>query len=150
MVEFTGTGVVDAPAATVFAIVADLSTYPRWLGIVMNAEREPEADGAGWRVEIGGRVGPLRRTKKLRMIRTEHVEPASVRFERAELDGREHSPWVLAASLAPTKDDNTTEVAMRLHYGGRLPLPGLDLLLGQEVRKAVPRLEALARAAGAY
>jgi hypothetical protein len=43
--------------ARVYREVADLSTYPEWLGIVLEAE----ADGEGaWYVELGARLGSVR------------------------------------------------------------------------------------------
>ena len=139
--DFTGSGVVEAAQDAVFAVVADLGTYPDWLGIVRAAE--PDAAEA-WRVDIGARIGPLARTKRLRMIRTEHVAPTTARFERREHDGADHSPWILSATLAP--HDRGTHVTMHLSYGGGFAVPGLDRLLGIEVQRALPRLQ---RRAGA-
>lgn len=119
-----------------FAAVSDLSTYPKWLGIVLSAERE---DAAVWRVELGARLGPLRRAKTLRMARTEH-DPAArrVRFERDEADGKEHSAWVLDGHVA--HEGAAATLTMRLYYGGSLWLPGLTQLLEQEIRRAPGRL----------
>ena len=82
-----------------FEWVDDLSRYAEWLEIVTRAEPITAADeGSGataepaWAVDLRGRMGPLARSKRLRMIRTAHDPPHSVRFERAELDGRNHSP----------------------------------------------------------
>lgn len=141
--DFTGSGVVEAPQEAVFAVVADLGTYPDWLGIVRAAESDGDGTAA-WRVDIGARIGPLARTKRLRMIRTEHVAPTHARFERTELDGADHSPWILSATLAP--HDRGTHVIMHLSYGGGFALPGLDRLLGIEVQRALPRLQRRARA----
>ena len=144
MIDFTGEGVVAAPLDAVTRVVADLGTYPQWLGIVLSAVPDG-SDGPepAWVVEIGGRLGPFTRSKRLRMVRTADG------FERAERDGRPHSPWHLAFSTSPADVENGeqeagTKVVMRLRYGGGLPLPGVDRLLAQEVRRALPRLEALA------
>jgi uncharacterized protein YndB with AHSA1/START domain len=136
-VDTTGTARLPAPPERVFAEVADLGTYPQWLGIV----RAVDPDGEAWVVELGARVGPLRRTKRVRMARTVHQPPERVRFERAELDGRPHSPWVLEAVVTPAGADGSL-VAMHLHYGGSKWLPGLDVVLHQEVRRAGGRLAA--------
>lgn len=122
----------------VFEALADLGTYPHWLGIVQAAE--VVADGA-WAVELGARLGPLRRTKRVRMVRTVCEADERVRFDRAELDGREHSPWVLEAEVVP--DGEGSALTMHLHYGGGAWLPGLDLVLRQEVRCAAARLTAV-------
>lgn len=137
--DLTATTALGVVPERVFAEVADLATYPYWLGIVQAAE--PMADEAAWSVELGARLGPFRRTKRVRMVRTVCEEPVAVRFERMEDDGREHSPWVLRAELVPAADRGT-EVTMHLHYGGSAWLPGLDLVLGQEVRRAGARLAA--------
>ena len=42
------------PADAVWAVIADLSTYPRWLEIVPRAD--PDDDG-GWTVDLRGRLG---------------------------------------------------------------------------------------------
>lgn len=133
------TASVRLPAAPdrVFAEVADLATYPHWLGIVHGVE----PDGDGWLVDLGARIGPFARTKRVRMTTAERRPHELVRFERAELDGRAHSPWILEAHLEPDETDGT-HLTMRLHYGGALWVPGLDLVLRQEVRRAGGRLAA--------
>ena len=88
----------DAPRDAVRAVVADLGTYPSWLDIVPRAEPDDDPSGAAWSIDLRGQVGPLRRAKRLRMVRTLD-EPTSVRFERRELDGRAHSVWMLDASI---------------------------------------------------
>lgn len=113
--------------------MADLATYPRWLGIVLAAT--PDDAGQAWRVQIGARLGPLRRAKTLRMTRTDAQPPDHVRFERHELDGKQHSPWVLTVDLT-----GDTDLAVHLHYGGGLVVPGLQQLLQQEIRRAPGRL----------
>lgn len=126
----------------VWAVVSDLGTYPRWLDIVPRAD----ANGDGsWTVDLRGRLGPFARTKRLRMVRTTVEESALVVFEREERDGREHSPWVLRASLAPLGDgrdggDGGTKLTMRLHYGGSLFGPVLERLLGDTIERSRPKL----------
>jgi hypothetical protein len=134
VIDFEGEGVVDAPLAAVAALVGDLTTYPSWLGIVRGVE---PVDGEAWLVDIGGKLGPFTRTKRLRMVRT-----GELRFERDEADGREHAPWVLAASA--DEAPGGTRVAMRLRYGGAMALPGLKPFLNEEVRRALERLQRLA------
>lgn len=140
--DLTAATTLDAAPAHVFAEVADLGTYPHWLGIVHAAVSEPSGDDAApaWSVEIGARLGPFRRTKRVRMVRVACDAPTAVRFQRMEGDGREHSAWVLRAELCAA--GTGTELTMHLHYGGSAWLPGLDLVLGQEVRRAGARLQA--------
>ena len=83
--------------------VDDLDRYPSWMRLVHAAERvdDPE-DRPAWTVELRARVGPLARSKRLRMVRSEAVPDQLVVFERAELDGRVHARWALRAELEPT------------------------------------------------
>jgi hypothetical protein len=133
----------DAPLTELRAVVADLATYPDWLDIVSSAAPIAASDGgadvdagAAWDVVLRASIGPLRRSKRLRMVRTVD-EPRHVRFERRELDGRSHSPWVLDATLG---GDGPVVLRMRLHYGGSLWVPVLDRLLSDEIERSRPRL----------
>jgi hypothetical protein len=132
-----------------YAEVASLDGYPAWLGIVLAVERVAVVAGDGgpaWAVDIGARIGPLRRTKRVRMVRVHDEPPAAVRFERRELDGRAHSPWVLSASVAPAPSPSPSlpgcQLGIDLHYGGSAWLPLLDAVLAAEVRRAGGRLAA--------
>ena len=127
------------PPARVWQVVSDLRTYPRWLDIV--ARVEDVADGS-WTVDLRGRLGPFARSKRLRMVRAEAMEPSVVVFERQELDGREHSPWVLRAEVAD-HGDGGSRLTMRLHYGGGLFGPVLERLLGDTIERSRPRLLAV-------
>ncbi len=118
-----------------FSWVDDLGLYPQWLEIVTKAE---PIDGGAWAVDLRGRLGPLARSKRLRMVRGATTDPLSVRFERAELDRREHSPWVLEATVTPNADG--AELHMRLHYGGGLFGPVLERVLRDEIERSRLRL----------
>lgn len=125
-----------------FGWVDDLDVYPRWMRLVHDVDRdEPSADGRpAWNVELQARVGPFARSKRLRMVRSVHDRPREVVFERAEVDDRQHSPWVLRATLAPLTGDepaaNETELTMELHYGGGLWTGAvLQRVLDDEVRR---------------
>jgi hypothetical protein len=128
---------LDAPCppAELFAWVDDLSRYPQWLSIVTRAE--PEGDG-GWLVDLRGRVGPLARSKRLRMTRTGFEPDRYALFERAERDGRQHSPWVLRAEVTPASAGSHLE--MRLHYGGSLWGAVIERMLRDEIESSRRRL----------
>ena len=131
------TASLDAPhpPEAVFAWVADLDRYPAWLDIVPKAT----SDGDGsWIVYLRGRLGPLARSKRLRMTRVALDAPHAVRFERDERDGRHHSPWVLEASVEPV--DDGSRLTMHLHYGGSLFGPVLERVLGDEIERSRSRL----------
>ncbi len=125
-----------------FDHVDDLARYPAWMDLVHHAEPlggEPPA----WSTELRARIGPLARSKRLRMVRTVHDRRTrQVRFERDELDGRQHSPWRLEAAV--THDGQQVTLEMRLHYGGGLWTGGLlERALAEQISAGRDRLRAL-------
>ena len=142
------TATLDAPCEpeALYAWVDDLARYPDWLDLVPRAvpvDPHPDDEGPAWAVDLRGRLGPLARSKRLRMVRVTHDPPTSVRFERREQDGRSHSPWVLSASVAAV--EGGSRLTMHLHYGGGLFGPVLDRLLGDEIERSRSRLLAQIR-----
>lgn len=142
---------VSAPVAAapdrVGAIIGDLSTYPEWLDLVTAAE-SVSGEGAqpAWHVTIRAKVGPFARSKKLRMVRTLHetnADGSTYRFERREIDGRDHSAWTLDASVRST-EKGSSHVAMDLRYDGGLWVAPLEPILGSFIDGAGPDLEAYA------
>lgn len=165
------TASIDAPCTpeVLFDLVSSLDTYPEWLSILPRVERESvgavrggigagDDDGSGnggavgpvWTVELRGKIGPLARSKRLRMVRVACEAPRRVRFERRELDGRSHSPWVLEAEVAAVADDDrddndevavpTSRLVMRLFYGGSFGGSILERMLVDEIEASRPRL----------
>jgi hypothetical protein len=124
-----------------FGWVRDLDRYPEWLEIVTQVQ--PGDDGS-WAVDLRGRMGPLARTKRLRMVRSELVESSHVVFEREETDGRDHSEWTLTVDVAPAPDG--AQLAMHLHYGGGLFEPLIERVLRDEIERSRLRLLALVSA----
>ncbi len=127
--------------ATLFPFVDDLGVYPKWMTLVHQAE----PDGADvWRVELRARVGPLTRSKRLRMRRTVRDHAAGhLRFERDENDGRRHSPWVLDAMISEPSPGHS-QLDMSLHYGGGLWTGGvLERVLADHITGGRDRLLAL-------
>jgi hypothetical protein len=148
-VDVTATLDTTAPPERLRTWISELDRYPDWLSIVPRAEKEPapvdaaavEADGGpAWAVELRAKLGPLARSKRLRMVRTLD-EPGHVRFERWELDGKDHSPWVLDARVDATGEGS--RLTMMLHYGGNLGVNLLEKLLTDEIEESKPRLKAL-------
>lgn len=139
---------LEAPCAPdeLYRWIDDLGRYPEWLDIVPRADpAEPHRDDAGpaWIVTLRGRLGPLARAKRLRMVRTAHDPPRAVRFERVEHDGRQHAAWVLTAEVtAEDADtaDRSCQLAVRLHYDGRLDGPAMRRLLADAIDRSRPRL----------
>jgi hypothetical protein len=142
LVDISATMLAPCSPSVLFAEVEDLTSYPAWLTIVPRAEVTEPGDrdeGPAWLVELRGRIGPLARSKRLRMVRTVYEAGRRVRFERRELDGREHSAWVLEASVhADGAHASTLEMA--LHYGGSFGGSMLEKLLNDEIEASRPRL----------
>jgi hypothetical protein len=137
------TATVEAPVGVekLFAVVADLTTYPEWLNIVHQVTVEPVgSDGkSAWLVELRGKVGPFARSKRLRMVQSVCESPNIVVFERRETDERKHSPWVLTAQVGLTSVGSNLKV--NLHYGGTLFTGGvLERLLADQIAQGRERL----------
>lgn len=142
--DVTATLDADCGVDELFGWVGSLDSYDRWLEIVPRTEPAPAADGdpgPAWFVTLRGRIGPLARSKRLRMVRSAHEPPSRAVFERRETDGREHAPWVLTADVTGT--DEAASLTMHLHYGGSLWVPLLDRLLSGEIEASRRRLRAL-------
>jgi uncharacterized protein YndB with AHSA1/START domain len=141
---------LDATPARVWRAIADLATYPTWLGIVHRVESDGEDAGRpAWRVELRGRIGPLARSKRLRMVRTAVEDGRSVRYERVEQDGRRHAAWVMDARVAPDADaacahppSSGCVLTVRLRYAGSLGTGLLERALRDEIERGRERLAA--------
>ena len=134
------------PPEELFGWVADLSTYPRWLGLVERVEAEDGTDGA-WIVDIGARIGPFARSKRLRMVQVTHDAPSRVVFERREVDGHDHGSWRMTAEVAA--DGDASHLTIDLHYGGSLWGPVLEPVLAAEVERSRVRLKDLVEGSAA-
>jgi hypothetical protein len=128
---------LDAPcgAPELFSWVEDLTRYPSWLTMVTAAV----PDGDAWRVDLRGRLGPLARSKRLRMVRTAYEPGHLAVFERDQGDGRQHSPWRLRATVEPVPAGGS-HLEMQLHYGGALWGPVLERMLREEIDQGRERL----------
>lgn len=119
--------------------VSDLAGYPAWHGMV----KRVEADGDGWLVDLGGKIGPFSHTKRVRLVQVppEETVPGLVRFVRAEGDGQEHGQWELEAQVSPVTGAGPCTLSFRLVYDSSSPLSGLlELLLRAEVKRSAERL----------
>jgi len=103
----------------------------------------PASPGPAWDVVLQARVGPFRRSKRLRMERTGLEDGRWVRFERREVDGRDHAGWSLDARLEEVQGG--TRLVMDLHYDGALWSPPLEHLLQRQIEQGRSRLAELAR-----
>ncbi len=155
---------VPGPPERAFAFVDDLSMYPAWMELVHDVQEvvgqqivATEGSSAdeqrAWEVELQAQVGPFARSKRLRMVRTAHEPGRRVVFERAEIDGRRHSVWILAATLGgdsrpESSDEGSTTLTMTLTYGGNLWTGAvLQRVLDDHVERGAAALCALLTAA---
>ena len=148
-VDVTASLDAPCPPEQLFVLVDRLDDYPAWMPLAHRVDAAAaESDGTpAWDVELRARVGPLARSKRLRMVRTIH-DPASgtVVFERRERDGRKHSPWVLRAIV--TGVGAGSRLDMHLHYGGALWTGGLmERVLADQITAGRSRLLDRIRAA---
>jgi len=135
---------LEAPcsADALFAHVDDLARYSEWTTLVHRADPDgaDPPDPEAWQVELRARMGPLARSKRLRMRRTlrdPHTHVAV--FERIEVDGKHHSPWVLRAQVDEV--DGVSTLRMHLHYGGALWTGGvLERVLADQITSGRERL----------
>lgn len=138
---------LEAPCAPdeLFRFVDDLTQYPNWVDLVHRASAVADASGPVWQIELRARIGPLARSKQLRMRRTTHDTVGHVAvFERDEVDGRRHAPWVLRAEV--TEVPGGSSLKMHLHYGGALWTGGvLERALADQITNGRERLLALVR-----
>ena len=142
--------------AELFGWVSDLSRYPAWLELVRRAEPHTAPAGTAlagtalngtapaWSVVLAASVGPLRRSKKLTMVRTQLEADRHARFERSEPDGKLHAAWVLDAEVRATH--GASELVMTMSYDGSWWGPLIERVLAEQIEAARPRLIALVSA----
>lgn len=105
---------------------------------------ESEDDQPAWTTTLRAQIGPLARSKQLRFVRVvDETDTGSdtrrIRFERRELDGREHAQWVMEATVHGDSADDTL-VTLDLSYSGGLWMPALGNVLGGAMERATVRL----------
>jgi hypothetical protein len=133
-----------APVSSVLAHVDDLSAYPSWMSLVHSAIREEGEQPPTWNVELRASVGPLARSKRLRLVRSEYATIGDVHrvvFERRETDGRMHAMWRLTVTV--TEAAGRTSLNMHLHYDGRFFVGVVESILRQHIEAGRARLSEL-------
>jgi uncharacterized protein YndB with AHSA1/START domain len=131
--------VLQAAPDRVFAVLADLGTWPAWLDVV--ARSEPDGPRA-WRVRLGLSIGPASVGYDVRMVRVVAVPGEQLRFERDERDGRDnHSMVVIEVDLVATGTCTTS--TLKLEVDKRIPLLDLQRQLDRRAARATRRLQRL-------
>ena len=133
----------DASPATLFAHIATLDRYPPWMRLVHRVTPMiADERGLAWWVELRARVGPLTRSKQLRMVRTQFVDNELVKFERVEDDERDHAEWILVGEVSEA--GRGALLTMHLEYTGELwSRRVLGKILDDEVRRSTAALARL-------
>lgn len=152
-VRYNHQALVDAPVDGVALALADLDTYPRWNELVSEASSVPAVDddlGPAWETTLRAQVGPFARSKRLRFVRTvDELGPDGAfqsRFERKEVDNRDHAVWVMATD-ARADERGRTRVSMELSYEGALWVPSLGGVLSGAIERSSRRLAEHVRSA---
>jgi len=130
----------EAAPAAVLAEVADLPGYVAWHGMV----KRVEPDGDGWLVDLGARLGPFTRTKRVRLVRAGQDDEGAagqVRFVRKETDRDDYGMWELQADGDPATGAGPCTLRFRMRADGSSPLIGmLEPVLRAETQKSADRL----------
>lgn len=123
--------------------VNTLDAYPGWTGLVHRVAPDGAVGDEAWSVELRARIGPLARSKRLRMVRVAGTPVGEYRFVREERDGKQHSTWELTAVVESvgTAKAPRARLVMTLFYGGANWAGGLvERTLEDEVRKSKAKL----------
>jgi uncharacterized protein YndB with AHSA1/START domain len=133
-----------APPEKLFTAMNDLGTYSEWMSLIDHCEPTEVVDddlGPAWIVTLKAKVGPFARSKRLRMVQVESSPHERVRYARNETDGKQHSDWVMEATIE-SRPGNASAVTVELSYSGGLWSGPLDVVLGTQVDEARERLRA--------
>jgi hypothetical protein len=131
----------------VFAVIADLTTWPRWLDVVTRVT--PDGERA-WRVRLGVKLGPIDLGRDVRLVARTCDAPARLVVEREEVDGRDdHSPIEIAVDVTAATEAGdgmpASDVTLAAHVGKRLPLLDLEGEIERRGPAALRALEGLVR-----
>jgi len=135
---------VRLDATLLRSILRDLSEFQPLVSIIDVVR--PESD-AVWSVDLRADLGPIRRSKRLRMARVSADDEGTLVFERQELDNRRHASWRLTIEIQPVANGSGVEII--LDYDGRVPLGVLEGLVAEEIVAASQRLESIIDERGA-
>lgn len=131
------TALVSATPEDTFTAVSDLATYPKWLDLV----KEVRPDGQGHLVTLQARLGPIARSKQLRMTQTKKSqdgETKTVVFERQENHDRDVSDWKMTATVTPHAKGSHLQID--LNYDGPYWTSVLETLLKSQTESAANNL----------
>lgn len=128
---------IKAKPKQLFDVVADLETYPEWLELVDNVQTGDSQHQSAWLVTLKARLGPISRSKKLRMVKS--VNYPKVEFERAETLTKDFSQWKMLAEVSESSEGSTVNI--ELSYGGRFWSSTLEKVMESQIERVAKRLE---------
>ena len=129
--------------------VESLDTYPTWTTLVHRVAVDASGSEPAWIVELRARIGPLARSKRLRMVRAATGTDGHLRFERAEVDGRDHGHWEFDVRCTSTGVPGSprSRLAVVLAYDGANWAGGIvERTLQDEIERSKARLTELVSA----
>lgn len=129
-----------------FSIVEDLGNITPWLDLLGGAEpspADPADTGPAWGATFAIKLGPLTKTKDVRLVRIVHSPQADVVYERHEVpvEGRDVAQiamWRLTMTVSPT--DAGSALHVHVFYGGDALGDMAEGILTKELNKSRPAL----------
>lgn len=138
----------DAPCTPelLFSIVEDLTNITPWLDLLGGADPspvDPSDAGPAWDATFAIKLGPLTKTKDVRLVRIVHTPPTDVVYERHEfpIEGKDTSQiamWRLTLRVTPT--DTGSSLHVHVFYGGDALGDMAEGILTKELKKSRPAL----------
>ena len=146
-------GLTSAPRDQVFGVLADPTKWANWIRPVVSVQPhgslpiEPVI-GASWYVEVGVKIGPFKKTARVRIEMVEVVVGQYAKFRRVERqfndEGAQNAPApLLEFDVRLTEQDASglMLVATSLRFDGEFP-PGIESIVTNEMRRTIDRLSA--------
>lgn len=134
------------PPELLFSIVEDLAEISPWLDLLGDAVPCSPAQGdigPAWDSTFAIKLGPLTKTKDVRLVRIVHKAPSEVVYERHEVpvEGRDPSQiamWRLTLKVRPV--DSGSRLDVHVFYGGDALGDMAEGILTKELKKSRPAL----------
>ncbi len=129
-----------------FSLMEDLENITPWLDLLGGAERttaDPSDVGPAWDATFAIKLGPLTKTKDVRLVQIVHEPYEKVVYERHELpiegkDASQIAMWRLTMKVSPT--DTGSLLYVHVFYGAEALGDMAEGILTKELNKARPAL----------
>jgi hypothetical protein len=152
-IDTSVSGLTTAPRDEIFGVLADPTKWPDWIGPVVSVEPHESLSiepvvGAAWHVEVGVKIGPFKKTSRVRIELVDVVAGEYAIFRRVERqfndEGAQNAPApLLEFDVRLTEQDASglMLVATSLRFDGKFP-PGVESIVTNEMRRTIDRLSA--------